>query len=46
MNTLRMLWTVWTMRRIPGALSACLRILAWPPSRKRFDKIVNGKGDE
>jgi hypothetical protein len=28
---------------IPGAFGACFRILAWPPSRKRFDDAVNNK---
>ena len=42
MKTLIMLFKVlpaiWAM---PGAAFAVLRILAWPPSRARFDKIVN-----
>jgi hypothetical protein len=33
----------WRVIFIPGAAGAIFRILAWPPSRKKFDDIVNGK---
>lgn len=32
----------WALFKVRGAFWACVRILCWPPSRARFDRIVNG----
>jgi hypothetical protein len=42
MNIL-LLFKLWRYALIPGFLFAILRILAWPPSRARFDAIANSK---
>jgi len=42
MNTMLMLFLLPKLFFVKGAGWAILRILAWPPSRARFDRIVNG----
>jgi len=42
MNTWLLLCMGFRLLFVRGAGLAVLRILAWPPSRARFDRIVNG----
>ena len=45
MNTWRMLRLLCSIWRINGAGWAVLRILCWPPSRARFDAIINSSNE-
>ena len=37
-----LLWAVWGLKRVPGFWWTLFRVLAWPPSRKRYDKARLG----